>query len=45
MAIGGLNADNIPDIVKAGANGVAVLSAITKATDVDAVVQTLQALI
>ncbi len=34
VAIGGVNADNIPDILKAGAHGVAVVSAIVSADDV-----------
>lgn len=45
VAIGGLHAHNIPDVVKAGVDGVAVLSAITKAVDVEGTVNTLQALI
>lgn len=35
VGIGGINSNNAPDVLRAGANGVAVISAITKATDIE----------
>lgn len=41
VAIGGINEHNAAQIIKAGANGVAVISAITKANNIHKVVQSL----
>lgn len=42
FAIGGITADNVEDIVAAGANGVAVISAILKAPDLEQAIKTFQ---
>lgn len=41
VAIGGVDSSNTPDILQAGADGVAVISAITKAEDIQQAVQKL----
>lgn len=41
VAIGGINEENAHDVIEAGADGVAVISAITKAENIEAVVQQL----
>ena len=45
IAIGGINRENIPDVIAAGANGVAVISAIVGATDITAAARDLKTLI
>lgn len=42
FAIGGITADRVDDIVAAGANGIAVISAILKAQDLEQAIRTLQ---
>jgi thiamine-phosphate pyrophosphorylase len=45
VAIGGINVENTPEIIKAGADGVAVVSAIVSADDVKAATQQLKKVI
>ena len=42
VAIGGITVDNAADIVKSGADGVSVISAITQAADVTEAVRKLK---
>lgn len=42
FAIGGITADRVDDIIAAGANGVAVISAILKAQDLDQAIKSFQ---
>ena len=45
IAIGGINRENIPEVIAAGANGVAVISAVVGATDITAAARDLKTLI
>ena len=38
VGIGGINVENAPDVIKSGADGVSVISAITKATNIKEVI-------
>jgi thiamine-phosphate pyrophosphorylase len=45
VAIGGINTDNVADVIRAGADGAAVVSAITRADDMETAARRLAAII